>query len=359
MALQPIQKQVYEALTQQVNARARQGQLTPVLAKFPLELPDSVEVIKVAQPFLKKPEHHPFALNPDRWPQLNLHACRYPCLAVVLEGEADVLLGLSAKTAASLKLPKQEPGIRALSLSPGHCCLFPPQTPYANSNHPHWYRKHPENARSKVLWLRVLPMGVLLQIARTAGTTHVETNIVLVPDPQFLAATRLLMDVAQNLPSTTEIAQAYLLALMLGIEKSWDNSQLLQTSAEENVKSVGVLQISAVASTAPHPAVQSACAYIHSHLSGRLSLPGIAAQSYVSVAQLKRLFQAELQTPVMKYVLMQRMESAQSLLAQTDIDVEDIGAMCGYRHRTHFSRLFTQTVGVSPRAYRKQTRAQV
>jgi transcriptional regulator GlxA family with amidase domain len=167
------------------------------------------------------------------------------------------------------------------------------------------------------------------------------------------------MDVAQNPPSTTEIAQAYLLALMLGIEKSWDNSQLLQTSAEENVKSVGVLQISAVASTAPHPAVQSACAYIHSHLSGRLSLPGIAAQSYVSVAQLKRLFQAELQTPVMKYVLMQRMESAQSLLAQTDIDVEDIGAMCGYRHRTHFSRLFTQTVGVSPRAYRKQTRAQV
>src|SRR5688572_450360 len=94
------QKEIQEALTKRLIPWGTRGELQPLLARIPLEIPASAGVIKIAQPFLTKPEQHPYALNPDRWPHLHLHACRYPCLSVVLEGEADILLGITKARAA-------------------------------------------------------------------------------------------------------------------------------------------------------------------------------------------------------------------------------------------------------------------
>lgn len=352
------QRQIHDALKEQLIPWAKQGELLPLLARVPLQVPDSVGVIKIAQPFLGKPEQHPFAVNPERWPQLNLHACRYPALCFILEGEADVLLGLTRQRAASLQIPSHEPGLRALSLSRRHCCLFPPLTPYSDSRDLMWHRGDSKLAHYRALWLRIHPIGAFVHMARSQGTGHQETNTTLVTDSQLLVIAQLLMECAQELPQRTDIVHACLLALILCIERSWSTNQVLPPQALTNMKSSRTPQATAgykVAETQSSD-LHRACAYIRSHLSEHLSPQEIAVQTFVSVSQLKRLFHAEFQMPVMKYVLQSRMEEAQSLLAQTEITVEDVGCFCGYRHRTHFSRIFTATVGISPRAYRNQVR---
>ena len=48
-----------------------------------------------------------------------------------------------------------------------------------------------------------------------------------------------------------------------------------------------------------------------------------------------------------------RMETAQNLLAQTDMSHHEISNELGYRHSTHFSRAFRRVCGMTPRQYRK------
>jgi AraC-like DNA-binding protein len=354
----PVQRQIYEALTRQLLPRARQRELLPLLATIPLRVPGSIGVLKIAQARLKKPEHHPFALNPVRWPQFNLHACRYPVLAFVLDGEADVLVGLTQQRAASLKVPRTEPGIRALSLSPQYCCLFPPFTPYPAYGHPYWYRDNPETASSTSLWLRILPIGACLQIARAKGLFPRESNVIIIADRQLLPITQLLFEAAEYLPQRMEITQAYLLPLLLNIEQSWSTHQVLslQETSRITPEPSSSKTVFSFETSRQSEVVQRACSFIQSHLAKALTLPEIAGHAYISSSHLKRLFQAELGITVAKYTMQQRLAEARSLLEQTDISVEDVGTLCGYPQRTYFSRIFTRAVGMSPRAYRTRIR---
>lgn len=355
-----VQRQVYDALTEQIIPRAKRGEITPVLAKIPLQVPDSVSVIKIAQPRLTKGEHHPFALNPDRWPDLNLHACRFPCVTFVLDGETDILLGLARQRAANTKIPATEPGIRALSLTNGHCCFFPPLTPYADCSHAHWYRPNPDAAASRSLWIRVLPVGAFLQVSRTHGQKQSETSAILVANSQLLPMTQLLLENLENRPRSSELIQAFLLAFVLNITETWSTNRLLSDEDIDGVRMVNLHGFFSPDAKSPqqNPDLQRACAFIDSHLALPLKISEIALQSYVSAPKLKRLFQSELNISVMQYVLKRRIDEAKSFLAQTDINIEDVGVHCGYHHRTHFSRIFTRAVGMAPREYRKQFRTQ-
>jgi len=99
-------------------------------------------------------------------------------------------------------------------------------------------------------------------------------------------------------------------------------------------------------------AVKRALLIMESNLGTRLSVMAIARQVQVSRRQLERLFVLELGvTPVTAYVAL-RIHSAKILLHASDLQVAEIGYRCGFANPGHFSRVFRQVTGHSPRASR-------
>jgi AraC-like DNA-binding protein len=83
----------------------------------------------------------------------------------------------------------------------------------------------------------------------------------------------------------------------------------------------------------------------------RLSLDEIATELRISTNYLAKLFRME-GTTVMRYVLEKRLERAHSLVKKLDqhrMQIQEIAYMCGFESPSHFSRMFKQHFGVSPR----------
>lgn len=98
------------------------------------------------------------------------------------------------------------------------------------------------------------------------------------------------------------------------------------------------------------------CDYIMENLSDpSLSPDNIAAATFISTRQLHKLFHAE-QITVSQWVRDRRLEACRRQLADPGdarISVGDIAASWGIFDGAHFSRIFKQAYGLSPREYRR------
>ncbi|CAB3751693.1 helix-turn-helix transcriptional regulator [Paraburkholderia solisilvae] len=83
----------------------------------------------------------------------------------------------------------------------------------------------------------------------------------------------------------------------------------------------------------------------------RLNIDQIATELRISANYLAKLFRKE-GTTVMRYVLEKRLERAYSLVKQFGqhrMQMQEIAYTCGFESPSHFSRIFKQHFGVSPR----------
>lgn len=85
-----------------------------------------------------------------------------------------------------------------------------------------------------------------------------------------------------------------------------------------------------------------------------LSLKQLAEELHVSRPYLSSLAARELGEPFSDYLIGYRMYKASSLLLNTTMSAESIGAQVGYPNYAHFSKLFKKKIGISPFHYRKQ-----
>ncbi len=93
--------------------------------------------------------------------------------------------------------------------------------------------------------------------------------------------------------------------------------------------------------------------YVDEHLLSDISLPQVAEAFNISPTYLSRLFKQVAGMPMMQYVIQRRIGEAQTLLMITDMSVGEIAVSVGYTNLSHFVKIFTQNVGISPRNYRK------
>jgi AraC-like DNA-binding protein len=85
-----------------------------------------------------------------------------------------------------------------------------------------------------------------------------------------------------------------------------------------------------------------------------LSLSEPASACGLSLSYFSRAFRQSMGTSPHRWLLLQRVLRAKSLLRDAEPSLAEIASTCGFADQSHFTRVFTGLVGASPGAWRKQ-----
>jgi AraC family transcriptional regulator len=100
--------------------------------------------------------------------------------------------------------------------------------------------------------------------------------------------------------------------------------------------------------------LRRACEELESDLAGKLSLQQIAAEFGLSVRHFSRAFRISTGLPPHQWLLRQRVKAAKQLLTVRDLPLAEIAISAGFANQSHFTRVFSGAVGVSPGAWRRE-----
>lgn len=95
--------------------------------------------------------------------------------------------------------------------------------------------------------------------------------------------------------------------------------------------------------------------FVHAHLDQDLSLEALARQTGFSPYHFARLFRSTTGTSPHQFVLRQRIERAQRLLAARDLPLVHVARVCGFADQSHLTQAFKRHLGLTPRAYRQMS----
>lgn len=94
--------------------------------------------------------------------------------------------------------------------------------------------------------------------------------------------------------------------------------------------------------------------YIDAYLGRDITLAELAKLVDISQFHFSRLFKQSLGLSPYQYLIQQRVERAKTLLKHTDQPIVTIALECGFNSHSHFGRKFRQLTGITPKAYRVQ-----
>lgn len=102
-----------------------------------------------------------------------------------------------------------------------------------------------------------------------------------------------------------------------------------------------------------HKKIAEIIAYINQNYMYDIGLDLVAENFFISTAHLSRTFKKVTGFSFVEYLNNLRIKEAQKLLAETRLNVSEIGEKVGYQSTTHFGRMFKAFTGSSPREYKK------
>jgi AraC family transcriptional regulator len=95
---------------------------------------------------------------------------------------------------------------------------------------------------------------------------------------------------------------------------------------------------------------------LHANLDGALSLSALAAECGLSVRHFARAFKESTGLPPHRYLLKQRIERARGMLIDSERSLLDIALACGFADQSHFTRVFTAAMQISPGTFRRDSK---
>ena len=106
-------------------------------------------------------------------------------------------------------------------------------------------------------------------------------------------------------------------------------------------------------STTSRNYIRSACNYIAEHSMEDISQAEVAAKIGLSPYYFSKLFKEYLQTSFPQYLTRIRLQNAITLLTEDSLSITECAYMAGFQSTTTFNKVFLESVGCSPREYRK------
>lgn len=100
--------------------------------------------------------------------------------------------------------------------------------------------------------------------------------------------------------------------------------------------------------------IKRACERLESDLGEAPSLQQIAAEVDLSVSHFSRAFRISTGLPPHRWLMHQRVKAAKQLLTVRDLPLSEIAISAGFANQSHFTRVFSSVVGVSPGAWRRE-----
>lgn len=113
----------------------------------------------------------------------------------------------------------------------------------------------------------------------------------------------------------------------------------------------GLLHLAA--QSAPAGKLEQLSTYIEEHLSGEITLEGLARQMHFHPNYFSAFFKKHYGVSPLKYVSGLRLQRAKQLLRDTSLPVAEVAARTGFHDLFHFSRRFKEQTGYSPSDFRK------
>ncbi|MBW4840271.1 MAG: AraC family transcriptional regulator [Paenibacillaceae bacterium] len=99
--------------------------------------------------------------------------------------------------------------------------------------------------------------------------------------------------------------------------------------------------------------VHQAELFIMDNLSEPLSLERVSSHLHITTRHLTRLFRHYGHQSFVHYVQEQRVQKAKNLILNTDLQLKQIAALCGFESIHYFTRVFTSKLGVTPARFRR------
>ena len=96
--------------------------------------------------------------------------------------------------------------------------------------------------------------------------------------------------------------------------------------------------------------------YCSDHFAEDITVKSIANALYISQSYVSKLFSQKLGYSFPEYINTLRIHKAQTLLRDTDLQIVQIMAQCGFQNQSSFNRVFRKQCGVSPKQYRNESR---
>lgn len=157
---------------------------------------------------------------------------------------------------------------------------------------------------------------------------------------EFRTVFRLIYEQsARQTPSSMAICQSLLEALLRMIVELIDGTAPVSSATNRTSRSSKLSRQIQI--------------YVDEHSLEDISVQSVAEHFQISPTYLSRLFKQATGKPLMQYVIQRKIGEAQTLLLVTDMSITEIAQRVGYDNLSHFVKMFTQNVGLSPRKYRK------
>lgn len=93
--------------------------------------------------------------------------------------------------------------------------------------------------------------------------------------------------------------------------------------------------------------------YIHAHLDQPIKLADLADVAGMSQFHFSRMFKQSMGISPHQYLLQQRVEQAKRLLKGSKLAIAEIALQCGFNSQSHLSKHFREAIGMTPSDYRK------
>jgi AraC family transcriptional regulator len=207
----------------------------------------------------------------------------------------------------------------------------------------------PANVLHQANWNQESPFSLLFvepdYLVQAAHESVTTARVQLIP--QFAMHDPLIYQIGRSLATELETDQLHSrlfvdsLAITLSIHLLRHYSDWQQPLREDTNR-------------LPQRKLQQAIAYINEHLVTNLTIAAIADELEMSQYYFSRLFKQSIGVSPYQYVMQQRIERAKSLLRTTPLSVAAIAIQTGFSNQNQLTIQFRKFTGTTPSGYRKQ-----